>query len=79
MAALQRGGGPGMAVMKANTPEETEAALEELGADCIRIYTDGGCPDERTSTATRRARARTWCECKRTAERRCWRNSGAPS
>jgi ribonuclease HI len=40
-----------MAGMKANTPEETEAALEELGVDCIRIYTDGGGPDEHGDTA----------------------------
>jgi hypothetical protein len=40
-----------MAGMKANMPEETEAALEELGPDCIRIYTDGGGPDEHGDTA----------------------------
>jgi hypothetical protein len=51
MAALQWGGGAGMAGTKANTPEETEAALEELGPDCIRIYTDGGGPDEHGDTA----------------------------
>jgi hypothetical protein len=42
VVALQQGGGARMAGIKANTPEETEAALEGLGADCIRIYTDGG-------------------------------------
>ena len=36
--------------MKVNTPEETEAALEELGPDCIRIYVDGGGPDEHGDT-----------------------------
>jgi ribonuclease HI len=40
-----------MADTKANTPEETEAALEELGHDCIRIYTDEGGPDEHGGTA----------------------------
>ena len=40
-----------MAGMKANTPEETEVALEELGPDCIRIYTDGGGPGEHGDTA----------------------------
>ena len=42
VAAVQRGGDTRMAGTKANTPEETEAAVEELGPDCIRIYTDGG-------------------------------------
>jgi hypothetical protein len=28
-----------------------EAALEELGPDCIRIYTDGDGPDEHGDTA----------------------------
>jgi hypothetical protein len=65
-----------MAGTKANTPEETEAALEELGPDCIRIYTDGG---SRTSMATRRAGARTRCECTRTTGRRYWWTSRAPS
>jgi ribonuclease HI len=40
-----------MADTKANTPEETEAAREELDPDCIRIYTDGGGPDEHGDTA----------------------------
>ena len=51
MAKLQRGGGAGMAGLKANTPEETEVALEELGPDCVRIYTDGGGPGEHGDTA----------------------------
>ena len=50
-AALQRGGDTRMAGTKANTPEETEVALEELSSDCIRIYTDGGSPDEHGNTA----------------------------
>ena len=77
VVALHWGGGAGMAGTKANASEETEVALEELGADCIRIYTDGGGPDARTET--RRAGTRTWCECTRTAKRTRWRNSGAPS
>jgi ribonuclease HI len=40
-----------MAGTKANKPEETEVALEELRPDCIRIYTDGGGPDEHGDTA----------------------------
>ena len=51
VAKLQRGGGAGMAGLKANTPEETEAALEELGPDCVRIYTDGGGAGEHGDTA----------------------------
>ena len=51
VAKLQRGGGAGMAGLKANTPEETEAALEELGPDCVRIYTDGGGVGEHGDTA----------------------------
>jgi ribonuclease HI len=50
VVALQWGGGVGTANMKVNTPEETEVALEELGSDCIRIYTDGGGPDEHDDT-----------------------------
>jgi hypothetical protein len=65
-----------MAGTKANTPEETEAALEELGPDCIRIYADGGGPDEHGDTA---GGARTRCECTRTTGWRYWRTSRAPS
>ena len=47
VVALQWGGGAAMGGMKADTPEETKVAMEELGPDCIRIYTDGGGPVRR--------------------------------